>query len=354
MRMRKSAQSRVLALRVPALRVLAFLVPAMLIWVEHSAAAKPARGPELPEIRVSASNSVPQCVTPDRLMRYLADRNPKLDSRYRDIAALYQQHGEALGIRWDYAFFQMVLETNSLMFTGDVKAKQNNFAGLGATGGGVPGESFANVSTGVLAQLQHLVAYSGQKVEAPVAVRTRENQKDIIYKSLTLRRPVRFSDLTNRWAADRSYALSMNVLASRFHETYCTPVNQPHDQAGTWRGEIKPAAAKSETPPHKPAEKKAAAKPETPPEKKPAAAAETATLACDIWQASYGGTATLLIRSVAGAKVNYTVLQVAAGKEQPQADAYMKEHARNGETIGRFGSRDEAMTRAFELCPGPS
>ena len=108
----------------------------------------------------------------------------------------------------------MVLETNSLMFTGDVRAKQNNFAGLGATGGGVPGESFADVSTGVLAQLQHLLAYSGQRVEAPVATRTRENQKDIIDKSLTLRRPVRFSDLTNRWAADRSYARSMNVLAS--------------------------------------------------------------------------------------------------------------------------------------------
>jgi len=313
--------------------VLALLVPAMLCWSEHGAA----RGPELPEIRVSAANSVPQCVTPDRLMRYLADRNPKLDARYRDIAALYKQHGEALGIRWDYAFFQMVLETNSLMFTGDVRARQNNFAGLGATGGGVQGESFRDVSTGVLAQLQHLVAYSGQKVEAPVALRTRENQKDIIDKSLTLRRPVRFSDLTNRWAADRSYAQSMNILASRFHETYCTPVNQPQDQAGTWRGEIKPAAAKPETPPEKPGK-----------------ASETATLACDIWQASYGGTAALLIRSVAGAKVNYTVLQVVAGKEQPQADAYMKQHARNGETIGRFGSRDEAMSRAFELCPGPS
>ena len=29
----------------------------------------------------------------------------------------------------------------------------------------------------------------------------------------------------------------------------------------------------------------------------------------------------------------------------------LKEHARNGETIGDW-LRDEAMTRAFELCPG--
>jgi hypothetical protein len=343
--MRKTARAKVLAV----------LMPAILGWPEQGAAAKPARGPELPEIRVSATNSVPQCVTPDRLMRYLADRNPKLDPRYREIAALYQQHGEALGIRWDYAFFQMVLETNSLLFTGDVKAKQNNFAGLGATGGGVPGESFANVSMGVLAQLQHLVAYSGQKVEAPVAVRTRENQKDIIEKSLTLRRPVRFSDLTNRWAADRTYALSMNVLASRFHETYCSPVNQAQEQAAaTWQSETKQARADKPAPgkptPGKPTPAKAAEKP-IPAE---TGATTTAALACDIWQASYGGTAALLIRSVAGAKVNYTVLQVVAGKEQPQADAYMKEHARNGETIGKFGSRDEAMTRAFELCPGPS
>ena len=321
--MRKSVRATLLAL----------LVPATLAWGRHDAAAKTARGPELPEIRVSSSNGVPPCVTPERLMRYLADRNPKLDPRYREIAALYKRHGEALGIRWDYAFFQMVLETNSLMFTGDVRARQNNFAGLGATGGGVRGESFADVSTGVLAQLQHLVAYSGQLVEAPVATRTRENQKDIIEKSVALRRPVRFSDLTNRWAADRSYAQSMNILASRFHETYCTPVNERQDQAGSWHSETKAA-------------------PETPAEKP--GATETATLACDIWQASYGGTAALLIRSVVGAKVNYTVLQVVAGKEQPQAAAFMKEHARNGETIGRFGSPEEAMTRAFELCPGPS
>jgi len=329
-------------------RLLAMLVPAVLCWGGHGAIAKTARGPDLPEIRVSASNGVPQCVTPDRLMRYLAERNPKLDSRYRDIAAFYKQHGEALGIRWDYAFFQMVLETNSLMFTGDVRAKQNNFAGLGATGGGVRGESFADVSTGVLAQLQHLLAYSGQLVEAPVATRTRENQKDIIDKSLTLRRPVRFSDLTNRWAADRSYAQSMTILATRFHETYCTPVDQQQDQAATWRSEIKPAVAETT-----PAKTPSKAAPAEKPTQKPGTA-ETASLGCDIWQASYGGSAALLIRSVAGAKVNYTVLQVVAGKEQPQADAYMKEHARNGETIGRFGTRDEAMSRAFELCPGPS
>ena len=269
-------------------------------------------------------------------MRYLADRNPKLDPRYRDIAALYKQHGEALGIRWDYAFFQMVLETNSLMFTGDVRAKQNNFAGLGATGGGVPGESFADVSTGVLAQMQHLVAYSGPARRSPGGnAHAREPEGH------------------HRQVADAAPAGALlgphQPLGGR---PQLCPVDEhaghalPRDLLHTGQSAAGPSRDL--------AQRDQASRIRDARREKRGAPAETAALACDIWQASYGGTAALLIRSVAGAKVNYTVLQVVAGKEQPQADAYMKEHARNGETIGRFGSRDEAMTRAFELCPGPS
>ena len=311
-------------------------MPAILCWSEHGSAAKSARGPELPEIRISASNSVPQCVTPDRLMRYLADRNPKLDPRYRDIAALYKQHGEALGIRWDYAFFQMVLETNSLMFTGDVRAKQNNFAGLGATGGGVPGESFADVSTGVLAQLQHLVAYSGQVVEAPVATRTRENQKDIIDK-----------------LADAAPAGALlgphQPLGGR---PQLCPVDErpgialPRDLLHTGQSAAGPSRDLAQ---RDQASRIRDAGREEARHARRNGRAGLRYLAGKLWR--YGSAADPL---GGRRKVNYTVLQVVAGKEQPQADAYMKEHARNGETIGRFGSRDEAMTRAFELCPGPS
>ena len=128
----------------------------------------------LPSIRTSETSTVPACVTPARLMAFLAARNETLDPRYADIAKLYKQHGERYRVRWDYAFFQMVVETNALKFRrgdgnpGDVKPKQNNFAGLGTTGGGVPGDSYPDVSTGVLAQIQHLVAYSGEKVDRPV------------------------------------------------------------------------------------------------------------------------------------------------------------------------------------------
>ena len=109
-------------------------------------------------------------------MAYLKSRNDKLDAKYEVLATEYMRHGEALGLRWDYAFFQMLLETGYLKYTGDVKPEQNNFAGLGATGGGVRGESFKDVSTGARAHLEHLLMYSGQKVENPTAQRTRDVQ----------------------------------------------------------------------------------------------------------------------------------------------------------------------------------
>lgn len=191
-------------------------VVAMLVAFDPVEAAPP-----LPEIKVSASNKVPTCVTPERLMRYLEYRNPKLDARYAEIASLYRRHGEAHGIRWDYAFFQMLLETAYLKYGGDDRPKQNNFAGIGTTGGGVRGNSFPDMSTGVLAQIQHLIAYSGQRVESAVAPRTRENQDAIIDRSRRLSRPVRFSDLQMRWAMDRRYASKIRSIAEAFQETHC-------------------------------------------------------------------------------------------------------------------------------------
>ena len=128
-----------------------------------------------PPIRTSDANPVPACVTPERLMAFLAERNPHLDPRYRDIACFVQALRRGWRVRWDYAFFQMAIETNFLKFRrgdgrrGDVGETQNNFAGIGATGGGVRGERFPDVETGVHAQIQHLVAYSGERLADPIA-----------------------------------------------------------------------------------------------------------------------------------------------------------------------------------------
>lgn len=180
-----------------------------------------------PAIRIVDTNRVPACVTPERLMAFVGQHNDHVELKYREIARWYQYWGEAWRVRWDYAFYQMILETNYLKFKrgdgapGDVRAKQNNFAGIGATGGGVPGDHFPDVKTGVLAQIQHLVAYSGEHLAQPVAPRTQLKQDDIIQQSQRLRRTVTFSDLAHRWAADRQYGRSIDAVAELFRATYC-------------------------------------------------------------------------------------------------------------------------------------
>lgn len=188
-----------------------------------------------PKIRTDAGNSVPRCVTPKRLMAFIQTRNTNLDPRFADIASLYKKHGEAWHVRWDYAFFQMAVETNFLTYRkgdggwGDVNPKQNNFAGLGTTGGGVPGDSYPNVSTGVLAQIQHLVVYSGERIEDPVGARTRLKQDDILANMASKRGNTTFADLARRWAADRHYGASIEWVANTFRQNFCTgpdPVEQ--------------------------------------------------------------------------------------------------------------------------------
>lgn len=195
-----------------------------------------AQASKFPEIRLSQRNLVPACVTPDRLMMFLRERNDRLDPRFRNIAHFYQQHGEAWRVRWDYAFFQMAIETNFLTYRrpngkmGDVDPKQNNFAGIGTTGGGVPGNSFPDVSTGVLGQIQHLVVYSGEEVAEPVAPRTRLKQEHILALSRKLNRPVLWSDLARRWAVDPKYANSIEWVAGRYRAKFCGPNAPPAPQ----------------------------------------------------------------------------------------------------------------------------
>ena len=136
----------------------------------------------MPDIKVSAKNAVPECVTPGRLIEYLKSRNAELSPHFESVPVEYMRLGEQLGVRWDYAFYQMILETGALSYrrgnrSGDVKPTQNNFAGLGATGGGAAGESFKDVPTGVRAHLEHLLHYSGAKLDNPTAERTRKVQE---------------------------------------------------------------------------------------------------------------------------------------------------------------------------------
>jgi hypothetical protein len=479
-----------------------------------SAMSMPAFSADLPQVKTSEKNQVPQCATPGRLSAFLEGRNGKLDSRFNEIAVDYMRVGEELGIRWDIAFFQMLLETGNLTFTGDVSSKQNNFAGLGATGHHNSGESFPDVATGVKAHLQHLLMYAGEKIDGPVAERTRKVQEwgvlDDWHKSI--KGPVTYEQLAHQWApTSRAYVRDIETIVDAFYAGPCkspdpkpeltaqakpgksgkavtvakasaakpaaAPESDSNDEAPaaeTQTAEAAPAAA-AEAPASQPkvsgaelarraveearssgsfvrsslgagsllgnvastnkpadaapaespapavtaapasaeaakvqpavtiinapkaaaedtapaivadskpaaAAKAAGAKAETKvadvksadtakfsegkarfqtaalggiskPAAAPPPAAEPAVAKCRVWTASYGGAHAIIIKASADQTTNFTVLDVNEGAEKREAEAYISAYAKGGQLVGEFQSSNQALEKAFELCP---
>lgn len=73
---------------------------------------------------------------------------------------MYIEEAETEGVRPEVAFAQTMKETGFLQYGGDASIEQYNFAGIGTTGNGVPGNSYPDVRTGIRAQIQHLKAYA--------------------------------------------------------------------------------------------------------------------------------------------------------------------------------------------------
>ncbi len=76
---------------------------------------------------------------------------------------MYYEEAVAEGVRPEVAFAQTMVETGWLNYGGDSTIEQYNFAGIGTTGGGVKGESYEDVRTGIRAQIQHLKAYATEE-----------------------------------------------------------------------------------------------------------------------------------------------------------------------------------------------
>ena len=134
--------------------------------------------------------------TAEQLNAYLEQKEPDIrammERNYPDIgftpfpegiAELYISIGEKYNIRGDLAFAQALKETGYFQFYGSVKAFQNNFCGLGASGVENTGEEALNgvdptrvysipslhgltyltVADGVEAHIQHLYAYTSEE-----------------------------------------------------------------------------------------------------------------------------------------------------------------------------------------------
>ena len=158
--------------------------------------------------------SVEQCV------RYLRKQNPTpfLECTIRELVEFYYDEGTREGIRPDVAFAQAIWETGHFRYGGDVLPFQNNYCGLGTTGGGVKGAWFATPRIGVRAQIQHLMAYT--TTELPMA-EIVDPRYDLI-RALPDRfgKSKRWIDLNGRWAVPgNSYGQNILMIHSRILES---------------------------------------------------------------------------------------------------------------------------------------
>jgi hypothetical protein len=143
------------------------------------------------------------------LIAFFTQTNPRVDlERLHKIARTYLDEAAAEGINSDVAFCQMVHETDYLRFGGDARAWQNNFCGLGVTGGGRPGLSFSSVRIGVRAHIQHLKAYADAE---PLHNRCVDPRFALVHRA---RAPF-VEDLAGAWATDPEYAVKLRrILAA--------------------------------------------------------------------------------------------------------------------------------------------
>ena len=152
--------------------------------------------------------------TEEQMLAYLLRRNPtpKLTGTPEELVHAYYEEAEHEGVRADVALAQAFKETGCFAYGGDVDWKQNNFCGLGATGGGVKGLSFPNMRTGARAHIQHLLAYSRKErptnpIVDPRYDLIRTNRPDI-YGRLT-----RWTDLNGVWAVPgRNYGQEILII----------------------------------------------------------------------------------------------------------------------------------------------
>ena len=149
-----------------------------------------------------------------------------------ELAKLYVKYGKRFGIRADMAWAQMIHETGYGQYGGDVKPEQNNMVGIGATGGGVPGNSFATAELGVIAHYAHLAWYVyPDHVSDPYCVLVEQPADGPITTPGDPRHFVQSTgavhkgnvrtvyDLSGKWAPGGTYGSAVQTVASRIQVT---------------------------------------------------------------------------------------------------------------------------------------
>jgi N-acetylmuramoyl-L-alanine amidase/Mannosyl-glycoprotein endo-beta-N-acetylglucosaminidase len=147
-----------------------------------------------------------------QLQLFLRNNNENALAKFPDIPKLYREEAGIEGVNYDIAFCQMCVETGFLRFGGDIRPEQNNFAGLGAIGGGSEAASFPSARIGVRAHIQHLKAYASLEPLVQEVVDPR-------FRFVTRGIAPLIDQLSGRWSADLDYGTKISAMLKRLYES---------------------------------------------------------------------------------------------------------------------------------------
>ena len=177
------------------------------VSVASTASVASVKKPEHPSNIMGKGN-----VGAEKLALFLLQNNSKIDKDYvRNLAGLYVEEAAFEGVNHDVAFSQMCLETGYLNYGGLVQPEWYNFCGLGSIGPEQPGLVFPDPRTGIRAHIQHLKGYA---TEEPL----KGELVDPRYKYVRKGSSPNIEGLAGTWAADRQYAVKINVILQRLYD----------------------------------------------------------------------------------------------------------------------------------------
>ena len=150
--------------------------------------------------------------TAEQLASYLLaiEPAPLFSVASEELAGYYIRYCAEAGLRADLLWAQMIHETGYGRYGGDVLPEQNNYAGIGATGG-VTGYTFATAEAGVMAQVAHMIAY----VYSDSPVEWAHSGTDPRFDLVSPRGVAAvLADLNGRWAVPgTTYGQSIEAIA---------------------------------------------------------------------------------------------------------------------------------------------
>jgi hypothetical protein len=135
------------------------------------------------------------------------NRKPNLTVPIDDLVNSYAKWGQVLGVRYDLAFAQSIIETGYFSFPayGQLTSKDNNFAGIGACDTCSHGWSFPSADVGVEAQLELLYQYSTNKA-LPAGIQNVIGGTGVGGCCQT------WTQLAGKWASSTVYGISIMTV----------------------------------------------------------------------------------------------------------------------------------------------